>query len=195
MCLSSSRVSTVSRRGCSDSHKKFDPGEGVRPPGLYDLDVSVERRQPMEESARNGRRDQHEVRDLLSLEVLKDLGSEFLPSTRLLQTNIPPDSKPARLGTEDAAEHARPPLLHNSFTLVPLISPKTQRTQWLGAALPPAHKDKSGTAGMWSGEVTVTGRGDVHRHKPRHVLRPPLSVRRTRPHTGDLTVSKDRADL
>ena len=31
--------------------KKFDPDEGVRPPGLYDLDVSVERRQPIEESA------------------------------------------------------------------------------------------------------------------------------------------------
>lgn len=56
--LGSARVSflvVVSRRGCSDLPKKFDPGEGVRPPGLYDLDISVERRQPIEERARDGR--------------------------------------------------------------------------------------------------------------------------------------------
>lgn len=46
---------TAARRRCSDLLKKFDPGEGVRPPGLYDLDVSVERRQPIEESVQDGR--------------------------------------------------------------------------------------------------------------------------------------------
>lgn len=35
--------------------RKCDPDEGARPPGLYDLDVSVERRQPIEESAPDGR--------------------------------------------------------------------------------------------------------------------------------------------
>lgn len=48
-------LASLSRRGFSDLPKKFDPDEGVRPSGLYDLDVSVERRQPIEKSAQDGR--------------------------------------------------------------------------------------------------------------------------------------------